>query len=69
LKQLKLKSIRTLHEISQQELADALSISLNSFRNKEAGVTEFKFTECAKIKDFIDTKHNADYEFSDIFTV
>lgn len=41
----RLKAYRTLNGLTQQQMADLLGITLNSYNNKETGKNEFTSTE------------------------
>lgn len=66
----KVKAMRVQKGITQEEARKHLNISINAYRNKEAGRTRWHFDEVEKlseifnipIQDFSDKKGARDYE-------
>lgn len=52
----RLKAYRTLLDISQQEMADIIGISIHSYHNKENKKSEFTHSELQKIHEFFKSK-------------
>lgn len=48
------KSLRALKGLSQENVADILNISLQSYNKKENGVVEFTATELKKLSEYFD---------------
>lgn len=49
-----IRQLRLMREVTQQELADMLGITLQAYTNKEAGKTRFYFDEIIKICNKLD---------------
>ncbi len=52
-----LKVLRAKHDLTQQEVADKIGISLSQYNNKENGKSEFKQSEINKILNVFDEKY------------
>ena len=52
----KIKGYRNMLGLTQDEFADAVSITTRTYYNKEKGISQFTVDELLRIKDYLNSK-------------
>ena len=64
----KVKEIRSRHDVTQQQLADFLNISILNIRRKEKNVTLWKENEMHLVVYFFNNYFGEQFTLNDLFT-
>lgn len=60
---MKLVSLRTFHQLSQEQIAKKLNLSTRSYQEKETGIRPFKQKEINRLLEIFESK------YEDIFLI